>query len=80
MSIFADLRFAMRQWRKNQLITMAAVITLALGTGVNTTMFSVIHAVMLKPLPYPQPDRLVQVWSTDLERPNTREEANQRYT
>jgi putative ABC transport system permease protein len=74
--VFADLRFALRQWRKNLLITIAAVLTLALGTGVNTTMFSVIHAVMLKPLPYPQPDRLVQVWSTDLDRPNTIQEAN----
>src|SRR5580658_8450220 len=73
MNLFADLRFALRQWRKNQLITIAAVLTLALGTGVNTTMFSVIHAVMLKPLPYPQPDRLVQVWSTDLKRPHSEE-------
>jgi putative ABC transport system permease protein len=76
MNLFADLRFALRQWRKNQLITVAAVLTLALGTGVNTTMFSVIHAVMLKPLPYRQPDRLVQVWSTDLDRPNTLQDVN----
>src|SRR5580658_8316767 len=76
MNLFADLRFALRQWRKNQLITVAAVLTLALGTGVNTTMFSVIHAVMLKALPYRQPDRLVQVWSTDLDRPNTLQDVN----
>ncbi len=70
------LRFALRQWRHNKLLTAAAILTLALGTGVNTTIFSVIHAVMLKPLPYPQPDRLVQLWSTDLDRPNTLQEAN----
>jgi putative ABC transport system permease protein len=76
MNVLADLRFALRQWRKNLLVTIAAVATLALGTGVNTTMFSVIHAVMLKPLPYPHADRLVQVWSTDLDRPATIQEAN----
>lgn len=70
MSILSDLRFALRQWRKNRLATVAAIVTLALGTGVNTAIFSVIHSVMIKPLPYPHPDRLVQVWSTDLNVPS----------
>jgi len=62
-----DLTFALRRWRKKPLPAIAALVTLALGTGVNTAIFSIIHAVMLKPLPYPEPGRLVQVWSVDLD-------------
>jgi putative ABC transport system permease protein len=64
--MLTDLRFALRTWRQNPIPALAAVLTLALGAGANTAIFSVIHAVMLKPLPYPQPDRLVQIWSVDL--------------
>ncbi len=62
-----DLTFAMRRWRKKPVPAIAALVTLALGTGVNTAIFSIIHTVMLKPLPYPEPDRLVQIWSVDLD-------------
>lgn len=62
-----DLTFALRRWRKKPLPAIAALVTLALGTGVNTAIFSIIHAVMLKPLPYPEPERLVQIWSVDLD-------------
>jgi predicted permease len=65
MPLLSDLRFAARTWLRRPILTAAAVITLALGTGANTAIFSVIHAVMLKPLPYPQPRRLVQIWSVD---------------
>jgi len=63
----ADLRFAARTWRKRPVLAAAAVLTLALGAGANTAIFSVIHAVVLRPLPYPQPERLVQIWSADVD-------------
>lgn len=63
-----DLTFALRRWRKKPIPAIAALVTLALGTGVNTAIFSIIHSVMLKPLPYPAPERLVQIWSVDLDR------------
>src|SRR4029077_5668176 len=56
-----DLLYAMRTIRKNPLFGVTAVLTLALAIGGNTTMFTVIRAVLLKPLEYRDPDRLVRI-------------------
>src|SRR5437868_319350 len=61
-----DLRFACRQFLKQQSFFAVAALTLALGIGANTAMFSAINAVLLRPVPYRGPDRLASVWCTYL--------------
>jgi putative ABC transport system permease protein len=61
-TLIQDVRHAWRTWRRTPVLALAAVLTLALGVGANTAVFSVVHGVLLRPLPYPDADRLVEVF------------------
>ena len=64
MGLIREIQFALRRWRSRPLVALTASLTLALGIGATTSVFSIVDAVLLRPLPYPQADRLVNVWGT----------------
>lgn len=71
-ALFRDLRYAARTLAKTPTFTLVAVTTLVLGIGANSAIFSVVHGVMLRPLPYPRQDELVFVWTQFPEQNNPR--------
>src|SRR5690349_10472681 len=57
-----DLRYAVRTWVKSPGLALAAIVSLAIGIGANSALFSVVNGLLLRPLPYPDPDRLALIW------------------
>src|SRR6185436_13780530 len=71
-AMFQDLRFALRMLASHRWFSAAVIVTLALGIGINTTVFTLVNAVLFKPLPLPNGARLVTVSGQDLTRPDNR--------
>ena len=63
-SVLDDIRFSFRVARRDRTSTLVALLTFALGIGANTAVYSVVHGVLLRPLPYAQPERLAAIWPT----------------
>jgi hypothetical protein len=60
--MLAEIRYALRGFRRAPLFALIAILSLAIGIGANSAIFSVVNALLLRPLPYPDPDRLAILW------------------
>jgi putative ABC transport system permease protein len=63
-----DIRFAWRQWRRSPSFAAVAILTLGLGAGAATAIFSIVDTVLLRPLPFREPDRLIAIWESNAEK------------
>ena len=72
-SLFQDIRHAVRGFARHRAFAVACVVTLALGIGVNTAIFNVVHGVLFAPLPYEKPEQLITIWTSH---PDIRRQAN----
>src|SRR5262245_48126254 len=75
-TLFKDLRFGVRSLRKRPAFTAVVVLTLALGIGANTAIFSVIYSVLIKALPFHRSDRIVLLWGDDRDEGNSRSQVS----
>lgn len=66
-SLRQDLRYAIRTWLRSPVFATIAILAMALGIGANTAIFSVVNTILLRPLPYPNAERLVRIWETEAE-------------
>jgi predicted permease len=74
--LLQDVRVGTRMLRRNPTFSAVAIVTLALGIGANTAIFSLVNAVLLRPLPFPSPDRLVLIWATNTKSGDTQDVAS----